>query len=264
MPLMRNGLLRKRLTAFLSIGGLPLLLASGCGKQGPALQVRTLTETVPEGAAGLLVPPPRYIVGPGDYLHVTFLGEGALDNDIRVSPDGRLLLPLVDEPLAAAGLTLEELKAEIERHLASYLVEPQAFVHLVELGSQHVFVLGEVRNPQLATSEPLTLAGVIADCGGITRDGQRKQIIVLRRSPDGQGQVFEVDFSQLLSGKSLLPDLPLQRYDIVVVPKSRVANVRDFMMAAFGNNIVMTRFGLDAVLLHNALQKELDVYYQNN
>lgn len=263
MPLMRKGLLFKRLGQCFALAGLPLLALS-CGKQGPALTVRTLAATAAQDSAALLVPAPRYIVGPGDYLHITFLGEGALDSDIRVGPDGRLLLPLVDEPLLAAGLTLEQLKAEIEQQLGAYLLMPKAFVHLIELGSQHVFVLGEVRNPQLASTEPLTLAGVIAECGGLTRDGQKKQIIVIRRIPGGDTQVFEVDFSQLLAGKSLLPDLPLQRYDIVVVPKSRVANLRDFMMAAFGNNIVMTRFGLDAVLLHNALQKELDVYYQNN
>jgi len=261
---MCKGLRRNRLPRLLCLAGLPLLFLSGCGRQGPALKVRTLTGTAAADSLAFLGPPPRYVIGPGDRLHVTFLGEVGLDNDFLVSPDGRLLLPLVNEPVLAAGLTLEQLNREIARQLATYLVNPQAYVHLLELGSQHVFVLGEVRNPQLASSEPLTLAGVLADCGGITRDGQKKQVIVIRRNPGGDPQVFEVDFSQLLAGESLLPDLPLQRYDIVVVPKSRVANLRDFMMAAFGNNIVMTRFGLDAVFLQNALERELDVYYQNN
>jgi polysaccharide export outer membrane protein len=215
------------------------------------------------GADSLLLPQPRYILGPGDQLRITFLGEGALDTDAKVTPDGRLLLPLIDEPILASGLSLDELKVEVESRLARYMVDPQTFIHLVELGSQHVFVLGEVRNPMLASAEPLTLAGALAACGGLTRDAQKKQIIVIRRHTGGDAQVFEVDFAKLLEGKSLLPDLQLQRYDIVVVPKSRVANLRDFMMAAFGNNIYMLRFGLDGVLLHNALQKELELYYQN-
>ena len=227
------------------------------------MQMRTLPETARAGADSLLLPQPRYILGPGDNLRITFLGENALDTNARVTPDGRLLLPLIDEPIVASGLTLDQLKVEVERRLARYMVDPQTFIHLLELGSQHVFVLGEVRNPMLATAEPLTLAGVLAACGGFTRDSQKSQIIVVRRNPGEGAQVFEVDFAKLMEGRSLVPDLPLQRYDIVIVPKSRVANVRDFMMAAFGNNMVMLRFGMDSVLLYQALQDELELYYNN-
>ncbi len=261
--MIRNGLHMNKLHAWIAIGMLCQGLLGGCGSQRPLVQMRTLPETTSAGQDTVRLPQPRYVLGPGDLLRITFLGESALDTNAKVTPDGRLLLPLVDEPLLAAGLTLEQLKMEVESKLAHYLVDPQTFIHLVEMGSQHVFVLGEVRNPMLASAEPLTLAGVLSACGGLTRDGQKKQILVIRRNPGADAQVFEVDFAKLLEGKSVLPDLPLQRYDIVVVPRSRVANVRDFMMAAFGNNMVMLRFGLDGVLLMNALQKELELYYQN-
>ncbi len=83
----------------------------------------------------------------------------------------------------------------------------------------------------------------------------------MRRIPGEEPIVFEVNFLALIEGKSLVPDIPLQRYDIVVVPKSRVAKARDFMMAVFGNNYVMTRFGIDAILLHDALRESLDISY---
>ena len=73
-----------------------------------------------------------------------------------------------------------------------------------------------------------------------------------------------MNFNQLLEGVSALPDIPLQRYDIVIVPRSRVAKARDFMMAAFGNNIPALRFGIDGILLQNALREELDIYYNQN
>jgi polysaccharide export outer membrane protein len=260
---MRNGLQVKKMHRWTAGGLLCLGLLGACSQQRPAVQMRTLPATASGAEDAIALPEPRYVLGPGDLLRVTFLGEPAMDTNAKVTPDGRLLLPLIDQPLLASGLTLDQLKVAVEDQLARYLVDPKTFIHLVEMGSQHVFVLGEVRNPMLATAEPLTLAGVLSACGGLTRDGQKKQILVIRRNPGADAQVFEVDFAKLLEGKSILPDLPLQRYDIVVVPKSRVANVRDFMMAAFGNNIVALRFGLDGVLLQNALQEELDLYYQN-
>jgi len=209
-----------------------------------------------------LAAPTRYLAGPGDLYQLIFLGEDVLSNNVRVTPDGYLHVPLLTEPLLASGRTVEELQAEIETGLEQYLVEPQVFLHLLELGSQHVFVLGHVTNPHLATSEPLSLAGVISACGGITKDGQRKQVIVIRRNPGGDPTVFDVNFSKLLEGRSLAPDIPLQRYDIVVVPKSKVANLRDFMMAVFGNTDIMWRWGINAIYLHQAMTENISIFYR--
>lgn len=237
----------------------------GCsGGSDLPVEIRELTEESEAVKAQLLERAPLYIVGPGDLFRITYLGENLLDSNIRVNPDGRLMAPLLDDPILAAGLTVEQLKVEIESRLRDYLVDPQIFLHQLELGSQHVFVLGQVRNPHLATAEPLTLAGVISACGGITRDAQKKQILVIRKTPEGNPVVFDVKFNQLLEGRSILPDIPLQRYDVVVVPRSRVAKMRDFMNAAFGNNMVALRFGIDATLLQDALSEKLDLYYNNS
>jgi len=161
-----------------------------------------------------------------------------LNSDIRVTPDGYISAPLLDERILATGMDLSELTDSIETKLGRYLNNPQIFLNMIDMGSQNVFVLGEVTVPQIATSEPLTLAGVISACGGFRKDGQRHQVLVIRRNPGGDPIVFDVDFMALLKGRSLLPDIPLQRYDIVIVPKSRVANVRDFVQAVVGNVLV--------------------------
>ncbi len=239
-------------------------LMSACGGSDVPVEVREIPAGTADATSELISSPRRYLIGPGDQLRITYLGENLLDSNLLVMPDGKLTAPMLKESVLASGLTIDELRIEIEGRLAEYLVEPQVFIHPIKMGSQHVFVLGQVRNPHLATSEPLTLAGVISECGGLTRDGQKKQILVIRKSPDGNHIVFDVNFMKLLEGESVLPDIPLQRYDIVVVPKSRVAKTRDFMMAAFGNNIVATRFAIDAILVQNALKEELGLYYNSN
>lgn len=240
--------------------GLTTFCACSGGNDLP-LVVRHITDEPVVGGQELLTQPSRYLLGPGDVMRVTYLGENNLDSNIRVNSDGRIMMPLLDTPILASGLAIEQLKQETEKALSHYLVNPQVFLHITEQGSQQVFVLGQVMNPHLATADPLTLVSVISECGGLTKDGQKKQIFVIRRVPDGDPIVFEVDFMKLLKGESLIPDIPLQRYDIVVVPKSRVAKVRDFMMAAFGNNIVGTRFAIDAILVQDALEEKLGLYY---
>ncbi len=259
---MRKGLhtAGARLSGVLSL----LLLLSACGGSAVPVKVRELPAGTADGASEMMSSPRRYLIGPGDQLRLTYLGENLMDSNLLVLPDGKVTAPMLKESVLASGLTIDELRSEIEERLADYLVEPQVFVHLTKMGNQHVFVLGQVRNPHLATSEPLTLAGVISACGGLTRDGQKKQILVIRKSPDGNHVVFDVNFMQLLEGESILPDIPLQRYDIVVVPKSRVAKTRDFMMAAFGNNIVATRFAIDALLVQDGLKEELNLFYNSN
>ncbi len=250
------------------LGGLALLLIfalGGCSSgDEPPVVMRTLTEELPiVGMSDPIISNPRYLIGPGDVLRINFLGEEQLNANLIITPDGYISVPLLSQPVLASGVMIEDLQGIIQTGLAEFLINPQVFLHMVKLGSQHVFVLGNVMRPHLATSEPLTLAGVIAASGGITRDGQRKQVIVLRRNPDGDPTVFDVNFSELLKGNSMVPDIPLQRYDIVVVPKSRVANARDFMMAVFGNNVVMSRFGIDAIILLQALRDNLSFNLNN-
>ena len=240
------------------------MVLSACGGRKVPVEVRQIVEEKRDDADELLSMPQTYYIGPGDRLHVSYLGESVLNSNTLVMPDGRVNAPLIKKSILASGLTIDQLRVELETQLSEYLVEPQVFIHPQEISNQHVFVLGEVRNPHLASSQPLTLAGVISACGGIKDSGQRKQVLVIRKMPDGEHKVFDVNFMKLLKGESALPNIPLQRYDIVIVPKSRVAHAQEFMMAAFGNNIVALRFAMDAILVQDALSERLNLYYQPN
>ena len=246
--------------------GLPVLLPmlvivlGGCsgGKNVP-VKVHTLTGEESIAGAGFLQSESRYLLGPGDLLRVSFLGEEILNNNLRVTPDGYVSVPLVDRPVLVAGMTIDEFKQVIEKEVSQYLIEPKVYLHMIELGEKQVFVLGQVANPHIATSEPLTLTGVISACGGIKEDGQRKQIIVIRRNAGGEPTVFEVNFLALLNGESLLPDIPLQRYDIVIVPKSRIAKMSDFIQSFFGDTIAIPRLGVEMIILQDALERQLNI-----
>jgi len=93
------------------------------------------------------VPAPKYVLGPGDQLvlHVAD-DEEISDKPLSVDPAGTIDVPMVGR-LQAAGLTLEQLKAELTSRLKRYITEPEVSVNLSASGSQPVSVLGEVTNP---------------------------------------------------------------------------------------------------------------------
>ena len=52
-----------------------------------------------------------------------------------------------------------------------------------------------------------------------------QQVLLLRRGAQGQRQVLRVDLDAAMSGRDLAGDVPLQAFDVVVVPRSGIADV---------------------------------------
>jgi len=128
------------------------------------------------------------------------------------------------------------------------------------LGSAAVFVLGEVRNPQIVESQPLTLSAAISRCGGFTKEGEGDQILVVRKWNQPEPIVIEIDFDRFMKGESLLPDIPLQRYDIVIVPRTRISKVTDFIKNFFEVPYAIPRFGIETAVFFDVLEGSYQGY----
>ena len=63
-------------------------------------------------------------------------------------------------------------------------------------------------------------------------------MLVIRRVAPDHIVGIQVDINDLLSGKRFDLDIPLQAFDIVYVPKSKLARRQDFMLAL--RDILMT------------------------
>lgn len=119
-----------------------------------------------------------YILGPGDQLSV-------LDTDLeelggksfRIDMAGDLNLPLAGR-VHAAGLTVEQLEAEVDKKVARYLKEPNVVVGITEYRSQPVSVLGAVTSPGVHQLEgQKTLYEVLALAGGLRSDAGSSVLI---------------------------------------------------------------------------------------
>ncbi len=190
----------------------------------PAAPAAALGLATPDDAAP---PPPEYRLRPGDVVHVKLFYSPELNEQLPVRPDGRISLELVGE-LVAAGRTTAELADRLTEKYAAVLRDPEVAVIVKEIAPRRIYVAGEVNAPGvLAMAGETSLLQSIVQAGGHKRSAKLKTVVVLRYQGTTEPRFFTVDLQAALRGRG--PDVLLQSYDIVFVPKTRVAKVNDFM-----------------------------------
>ena len=102
-----------------------------------------------------------YIIDTGDKLFIEFYPARELTNMYKVSAEGEILLPRLDETYVR-GLTKTELEKLLEKRYLEFLIEPELKVRIAEFKSLRVLVQGEVRYPGLYKFPPYT-SGLFLD-----------------------------------------------------------------------------------------------------
>lgn len=109
-----------------------------------------------------------YEIGVGDKIAGRVLGEEEFNFDSVVDDDGRIQIPFAEEGIVAKCKTEKELRAEVAKHLAKFLKNPQLSVNVVERNRPPAMVFGEVVNQQkLMLTRPATLLEVLSFSGGL-------------------------------------------------------------------------------------------------
>jgi len=186
--------------------------------------------------AGPAAPPPpaplvpqaaaHYRVQVGDQLAIRLFLTPELNEDVTVRPDGRITTQLV-EAVPAAGRTPEEIAATLRVGYNSELRDPRITVEVKSYSPARVYVAGEVVSPGEITSggPPPTLLQAVARAGGVRLSGDTGRVLIVRRGDSDRPAVFSTRYADALSGRDPSADVVLQPYDIVIVPKTGVAEV---------------------------------------
>jgi polysaccharide export outer membrane protein len=179
------------------------------------------------GAAAVEAESSTYRISPGDLLDVQFPYNPELNARVQVRPDGAVAVSSAGE-FKAAGLTPAELAKSVEQKLARKYRYPEAAVGVVEFAGNRVFVGGEVHTPQaLNLRGTLTCLQAVMAAGGPRPSARLSEVLLLRYKGDGQADIRQVDLARVLKGKG--NDLALRPYDVIMVPKSRVARVAQYV-----------------------------------
>lgn len=166
-----------------------------------------------------------YRVSINDELSFRFFYLPELNTVVTVRADGRVSLPLVGE-LEVDGLTMSGLTERVERLMSAHVRRPQVIVNVQSGSAQRVFVGGEVTRPGVQPLRgPLTALQAVTVAEGLKDSAQPRDVIVLRRGDAGARVVLRVDLAAAMNGTDLSQDVLLQAYDVVIVPRSGIADL---------------------------------------
>jgi len=170
---------------------------------------------------------PLYRLQPGDTLDVKFDYVPELNETVKVRPDGYISLPRVGE-IRVQGLTAPELTAEIRARYAAVVRQPEATVIVREFAVQQVFVGGEVASPGVVPLHgQVTALQAILSTGGPRTTARLSDVVLLRYLGNNQAEVRRLDLRKVVEGKE--QDAVLRPFDVVFVPRSRIARVGLFV-----------------------------------
>jgi polysaccharide export outer membrane protein len=123
---------------------------------------------------------PECIIGPDDVLIISVYDAPDITGEYRVKPTGQIQLPLLAEPIVAAGLTPDHLGDLItEKYRTAEIVSrPRVTVAIKESRVHAITVGGAVKTPQVY---PLfgktTLLDVLSQAQGLSDDAGSKALI---------------------------------------------------------------------------------------
>ncbi|HEY4312727.1 MAG TPA: polysaccharide biosynthesis/export family protein [Pirellulales bacterium] len=162
-------------------------------------------------------------------------GQGGQQREARVTPEGTIQLPGLGS-IPAQGLTLNELKREIDVRYTQLVEGFEVTPVLLERAPRYVFVVGEVRLPgRYELTGPTTLMQSIALAGGWNVGGNVNHIVVFRRDECWNLMATQLTVCKALFGHAPCPadEIWLRDSDVVVVPKRAILVVDDAISLIF-------------------------------
>ncbi|MBW3558505.1 MAG: SLBB domain-containing protein, partial [Proteobacteria bacterium] len=118
---------------------------------------------------------------------------------------------------------------------------PEVQVALRQAAPMRVYVGGEVRTPgEYEMPGDIDALQAVVKAGGFTPTARRIEVVVIRRGPDGRPMMKTVDLRHAVTNAGGTDAVPLRRFDIVYVPRTRVAEVGLFTQQYFNEALPFT------------------------
>jgi polysaccharide biosynthesis/export protein len=158
-----------------------------------------------------------YRIGSDDELEIIVWTQPQLSGKVIVASDGTIAMPLIGR-VPAAGLTPDQLKADLEKRYARYVHGANATVRVSDPASHVFYVLGSVNKPgayKLHSGEVLSQA--LAEAGGLGEFADPSKIRIMRHK-ESETVVLTVNYNVVRSGGDVTADVPVEPGDTVSVP----------------------------------------------
>jgi polysaccharide export outer membrane protein len=132
---------------------------------------------------------PAQPIGANDLIAVSVYDAPELTRTVRVSTDGLIRLPMLQQPVKAQNLMPSQLESAIAKALRDeeIIVDPFVTVTVAEYNSHPISVAGAVKLPlTFQATGPVTLLDAITRAGGLAPEAG-PEILVTRTQPGPNG-----------------------------------------------------------------------------
>jgi polysaccharide export outer membrane protein len=193
----------------------------------------------------------RLVLRPGDELQFTVWRHPELTHNSLVQSDGMLALPLIGE-VPAKGRTLAELRDEIGQRMTAFLREPNVSLLPTKMNRpaglvaadvsvlienprpRRVTVLGEVGAPGPQAMTPgVRVVDALALSHYQVNSADLDSVMLIRNSHGPVPQYRLLKLAAYLEGKAADQNIPLRPDDVLIVPKTTITKVGDFIERFF-------------------------------
>jgi protein involved in polysaccharide export with SLBB domain len=168
------------------------------------------------------------LLGPGDTIEIKFLYTPDLNELQTIRPDGKIALHLIGE-IYIQGKTPSQLRQELTVLYAKELKNYDISVHVRSLSTKRIYIGGEVMRPGFVdTPRRLNIMEALMEAGWVERDTAGLSNVIVIRYKQDKRYDYSININSVLKGnESSL--FYLEPYDIVYVPKKKIAKVNLFV-----------------------------------
>ena len=172
-----------------------------------------------------------YLVGVGDVLNIivwdhpelTIPQSGqrsAAEAGNFVHKDGTIFYPYVGK-VSVIGREVTQIRDDITSGLSTYINNPQVDVNVAAFRSQHFFVSGAVKNPQMipVRNVPITILDALSISGGMAPDADWSSA-TLTSNNNGELVIEAINLSVLLEQGVLKQNRLLKSNDVLHIPRN--------------------------------------------
>ena len=160
--------------------------------------------------------------------------------DQTITPSGELRLPRLGS-VQAQGLTLDELKQEINLRYDATVGGLEVEPSLLQQAPHNIFVLGEVRQPGRFNldNSPTTVLGAIALAGGHIPGANLRQVVVFRRGENFELLSTLLDVRGAILGRTAHPadEIWLRDGDVIVLPSTPIRLMNNLVRQVFTEGV---------------------------
>ncbi len=252
---------------YISLAFIGSVLAAGKTSQQLQAEVHQQYRDLANAERGSSAVEKTYRIQIGDELEIKFPYQAEFDELALVRPDGRISLALIGSVIAEEK-SPEQLTAELMDAYRVHLREPELVVIVREFSSNRyyingeekfarlsnlndsvvvlrsttpmqIFVGGEVRSPGFFPyTGPISAIQAIIMAGGNTLSGEMANVAIIRKGRGEQGSIYLRNLRQDVAENSegsmalesaALGDVMLQPNDVVIIPKTTIAKVNDYL-----------------------------------